>query len=111
MSQKQEVDINIKIDVANLTTKVSGSGENPKNKIMISIPVAQVAYFMRLLFDSEIIITQSKSDVLGRIAHSLVTKNTPEISIKSLKAKFYTVDPATKESVKKLLIELLNTID
>lgn len=97
--------------MANLSAGVSTQSENSKEKIMTSLSVSQVAYLIRIFHDLEIISCQNKSDFLGRVAHCVITKNTPEISLKSLKAKFYTVDPATKESVKNLLLELLNAID
>tara|TARA_Y100001949_G_C15748244_1_gene226678 strand:- start:122 stop:469 length:348 start_codon:yes stop_codon:yes gene_type:complete len=109
----QEIDINIKID---LTGVPGGSSHQVSigssvEKITTNLSVSQIAYLFRLLYDQEIILAQNKSDLLSRVANSLVTKNAPEISIKSLKAKFYTTDSSTKESVKKLLEQLIRDID
>ncbi|MEP0367350.1 MAG: hypothetical protein ABJN36_17640 [Cyclobacteriaceae bacterium] len=111
MSQKQQVDINIKIDLVNLSSSVNGSSELSKEKMKTSLTVSQIAYLAKLLFDAELIAPDNKSEVLTRITNSLVTKNATQISIKSLKAKFYSPDPATKLSVKKLLQNLLDEIE
>lgn len=109
MSRKQEVDINIKIDLEQLNSVRSYQGEtNEDMKIITSLTVSQIAYLVRILYDLKIISAHNKSDMLNKIAHCLVTKSVDQISSKSLKAKFYTVDSSTKDSVHNLLLELVN---
>lgn len=109
--EKQEVDINIKIDLANLMPSIKTESVEPSNKIKTSLTVSQIAYIAKLLFDTNILSPDNKSEALNKLTNCLVTKNAAQISIKSLKAKFYSPDSGTKLSVKKLLQTLAESID
>lgn len=108
--KKQEVDINIKIDLANLTARVNKRCNDASGKVKTCLTVSQIAYLARLLLDSGILSSDRITDVMSRITNCMVTKNATQISIKSLKAKFYSQNPGTKLSVKKLLQTLAESI-
>ncbi len=107
-NKKQEVDINIKIDLATLSNHTS---KGQSEKVVTTLTVAQIAYLIKLLFDTNVISASNKSEVLTRLTNCMVTKNAREISPKSLKAKFYSADPGTKISTKRLLEKLLDSIE
>ncbi|MFY0608537.1 MAG: hypothetical protein JXR10_17605 [Cyclobacteriaceae bacterium] len=109
MSKKQEVDINIRIDLANL--QATPSINHSFKKIETSLTVAQLGYLSKLLIDQGYLTNQSKTDILTSLAGNFSTKNMQEISLKSLKAKYYSADQSTKESIKNMLLNLLNNLD
>jgi len=73
--------------------------------------VAQLAYFCRIMYDLQYFQNKNQTEMLKVAALNFTTANAQEISLKSLKAKYYNVDNGTRESVKKRLIEMLNYIN
>lgn len=111
---KQELDINLNINV-----DVSGSRKQGVNatlneqigKVETDFSVAQLAYFCRVMYDLKYFQNKNQTDMLKVAANNFTTSNAQEISIKSLKAKYYSVDNSTRESIKKRLIEMLNYVN
>ncbi|MEQ9229500.1 MAG: hypothetical protein RIF46_02385, partial [Cyclobacteriaceae bacterium] len=54
---------------------------------------------------------KNQTDILKVIANSFTTSGSQDISIKSLKAKYYNADGSTKENLKKRLSAAINAID
>jgi len=73
--------------------------------------VAQLAYLVRIFYDLGYFINKNQTEMLKVAAHNFMTGNSNEISLKSLKAKYYSVDQSTKEAIKKKVLEMLNYIN
>lgn len=114
---KKEVDININIVVqdyrknqeVNSIQATSIPTNSPKLKSNIS--VSQIALFCRLMHDLEAISVKNQTDILKFIASNFYTDNAQEISTRSLRSKYYSVDIATKEAVKLMLNKMVVAID
>lgn len=79
-------------------------------KIDTSLSVAQTAYLFNLLNKTGIVTNSVKMEMLHAITQSFRTKKTETIAVESLHNKYYNVEERTKESVKTLLVQLLNNI-
>ncbi|MEM6642147.1 MAG: hypothetical protein AAF616_04130 [Bacteroidota bacterium] len=110
----KEIDINL-----NISVDISEQAKNGKSfvahehleKIEIDMSVAQIAYLFRMLYDLNYITNKNQTDILKVVASYFRTVNAEDISLKSLKAKYYSIDNATKQSLKNRLIEMLNHIN
>lgn len=78
-----------------------------KTKFLSALSVAQLSCFFGLLLETEIIKHKNQTDVLKFIAHNFKTSNTENISVDSLKAKYYNVESGTKKAIREKIIELL----
>jgi len=79
-----------------------------KNKIMLGLSVAQISCFSSLLVQSGIIKHDNHSEVFRVLSDNFKTKNTDQISVDSLKSKFYNIENTTKTAIHEKIIELLN---
>ncbi len=80
-------------------------------KIKTNFTVAQLACFMKYIIDREIFITNNKKETVIQLADVFTSKNSGEISYKSLLNKFFNVDEATQKYIKQLFLELAKSID
>ena len=110
MTKKNSLDINLNINLETNGSKQPTTLKLSNTKIETSMTVAQLAFLSRLFFEAGLFTNQNKSEALSAIAENFVTSNATSISLKSLKSKFYTVDPPTKESTKAFLEDLINSI-
>ncbi|WP_425391596.1 hypothetical protein [Ekhidna sp.] len=112
--KKQEVDINLNINV-----DVTGSGRQGVSasvnehigKVETDMSVAQLAYFCRIMYDLQYFQNKNQTEMLKVAANNFTTANAQDISLKSLKAKYYSTDNSTKASIKKRLLEMLNYVN
>jgi hypothetical protein len=113
--KKQEVDINIIIH-HNPGNKPSsgnhaGSNTNTLAKIKCKASVAQLGYFFRLMYDLKAITNANQTEILKFIVENFETPNAKEISLNSLRGKYYDATEPTKETVKAFVIKILNQIN
>ncbi|MBX9853535.1 MAG: hypothetical protein K2X86_17465 [Cytophagaceae bacterium] len=80
-------------------------------KIETSLSVAQMAYFFKLLNKSGVITNKVQMDILHVISERFRSQKTDTISIESLHNKYYNVEDRTKETVKKMLKEVLKDLE
>ena len=115
--KKQEVEININISVIDprnsngKPSNITSADASKTEKIKSNLSVSQLAYFCRLMYESGAIVPKSQTDILKFITDNFHTVNTQEISIRSLRSRYYTVDLATKEAIKALLNKMIKAID
>ena len=110
---KQEVDININITVSPDgigPNKVTKDLEEPIEKIMLSISVAQLAYIFKVLVDMGTIKNKNVSDVMRFIIKNISTPKAQDISFDSLKTKYYQPEHSTKQFFHDFLIQQLNYV-
>ncbi|MGK7392606.1 MAG: hypothetical protein ACNS60_19790 [Candidatus Cyclobacteriaceae bacterium M2_1C_046] len=113
MSQKQELDINLRIilDQENASVKqLDSKQEEVIEKVKMSLSVAQLAYIVRMLSDLKVIKNKNISSVMRLVTNNISTPKAKDISVDSFKTKYYNTDTATKESVKDFVIKQLNYI-
>jgi hypothetical protein len=79
-------------------------------KILTDLSVPQLAYFLRILVETEVIKNSNDKELLKFYAKHTKTKRTETISSESLRVKFYNIEDSTKEEVKSIIIKLLNFI-
>jgi hypothetical protein len=79
-------------------------------RIKFELSVPQLAFLVRLLLKVGVISNENVSELLRFIARHSVTKRSEEISVGSLRTKFYEVESATMDSVKRLLLQATNAI-
>lgn len=79
-------------------------------KIETSLSVAETAYFAKLMYASGLTTNASQQEVLQVISKTVKTKKTTNLSLGSLQNKYYEVEDRTKESIKKMLLSMLNNI-
>lgn len=82
--------------------------QQPNNKILIGLSVAQLGYFVNILMQTGIIKHSNQREVFRMIADNFKTNGTDSISVDSLSSKFYNVESSTKNTIKEKIIELLN---
>ena len=79
-------------------------------KLGTSLSVPQLALFVRLLVDTNIINQQNQSSLLTHIAAIMHTAKAPQISPESLRINYYTPNTAAKNIVKEYLINMINRL-
>ncbi len=79
-------------------------------KVLTSLSVSQLAYLVRLFFDTGIIINKNHREVLKFISMGTQTKRAENISVESMRSKFYNIEDSTRETIKDLIINILNQV-
>ena len=81
---------------------------SPKTKILFNLSVAELALYYKVMIELNFIIVDNQLDFFRTITEIYRTKNAENISIESLRTKFYHPESGTRKSFKSKLIELLN---
>ena len=76
-------------------------------KLQTNLSVAQLVYYFSLMQETGIINHKNQMDIFRFISDNFKTKNVNDISVDSLKVKFYNVETNTKQAVREKIIELL----
>lgn len=109
--RKQEVDINININVNEARRETLRLPNQSLQKLKTPLSVNQLAYFCKVLYDLKVIQSNNQTDVFKFIAENFETPNSKDISLQSLRSKYYIPDSKTKEAVKEIAIKMLNFIN
>ncbi len=80
-------------------------------KLQTDLSVAQLGYFIKVLFDTGIIKNKNHREVIRFFAHQFKTKQTDAISWESLRSRFYNVEEGTRDSIREVAINMLNQIN
>jgi hypothetical protein len=84
-------------------------GELDKNfKLSTELSVPQVAYFIRILVETGFIQNRNQKEVITFFDKHIKTRRAEKISTSSLHSKYYNIEEGTKESIRELVIKLLN---
>lgn len=81
-----------------------------KTKIQSGLSVAQLAYFFKLQVDAGIITQKNQSDIFRHITDNYQTSKVHEISLDSVKNKFYNIEQSTIDVIKDKIIDILNQL-
>ncbi|MBO9683177.1 MAG: hypothetical protein J7502_11005 [Flavisolibacter sp.] len=79
-------------------------------KIRLNISVSQLALLIRAAMDAGVIINDNKTAVLKCVALFMRTDKIENISVESMRKKFYEADRSSKDSVKDLLMEMFKKV-
>ncbi len=86
--------------------------ENEKTEpIYTSLSVPQLAFFVKLLVDTGVVHNRNQTELLKTISKTIRTNRNEIISAESLRNKYYNVDKAATDSVKNVIINLLNQVN
>lgn len=102
LEKRQQLTLNLPL------SKVEGLQDD--FKFNTSLSVAQLAYFIRILLEENILLNRNQKEVLKFIARFTRTKKAESVSPESLRTRFYNVESSTKDAVKDVIIRLLNHI-
>jgi hypothetical protein len=80
-------------------------------KLKFTASVAQLAYLLKVLIETKIVVHNNLSQVLHFLVRYVVTKRSETISHGSLRSKYYVVENGTRESVRAMLMSLIQYID
>jgi hypothetical protein len=80
-------------------------------KLKFEASVSQLAYLLKVLIDTKIIINNNLSQVINFIVRFVVTRRSESISYGSLRSKYYNVEAGTKESVRNMLLSMIQYIE
>jgi hypothetical protein len=109
--KNNQLDINININVEDFRDKATKLPSEPRVKIVSKLTVPQLAYFFRVLYEMKKIKSSNQTDIMKFIAENFETDNVTEISINSLRSKYYNVDEKVKAGIRKQLTEIIQFID
>lgn len=84
------------------------SNTEAKIKLLSGLSVAQLSYFFGLLMDIGIIKHKNHMDVFRFIADNFKTSNSENLSVDSIKSKFYNIETTTKSIIREKIIQLLS---
>jgi hypothetical protein len=80
-------------------------------KLKFEASVSHLAYILKVLIDTKIILNNNLSQVLHFLVRFVITKRSESISYGSIRSKFYNVETGTKESVRTMLASMIQYID
>jgi hypothetical protein len=99
------------LQLAKASTVITSCYTSPDFKIHTELSVAQIGYFIRLLFDTGVLQNKNHSDVIKFISNNTKTRQVEIISPESLRTKFYNIEEGTRKTVKEIIIRILNQIN
>ena len=113
---KQQISNWIEEEIEYLTKKIKleanqisiTSNTEAKIKLLSGLSVAQLSYFFGLLMDIGIIKHKNHMDVFRFIADNFRTSNSENLSVDSIKSKFYNIETTTKSIIREKIIQLLS---
>ena len=83
----------------------------PGFKLKFEASVSQLAYLLRIFMETKFIINNNLSQVLHFLVKYVITKRSETISYGSFRSKFYSTEAGTKESVRNMLVTMIQYID
>ncbi|HWK98925.1 MAG TPA: hypothetical protein VNQ55_03220 [Parapedobacter sp.] len=86
-------------------------GDEQSSVVTFSLTVAELLYLLRLLIDKGIVRTDALRPIFEFFSDHVQTRQGRKLSFASLQKKYSRVEPATKQRVKRLLLDLAMHID
>jgi hypothetical protein len=80
-------------------------------KIKLELSVSQFAYLIKILTEIKIIHNKNLAELIRFLTRFFITKRSESISYESFRVRYYNVEHSTKESVKNVLLAIVNYID
>ena len=94
-----------------LASKVQQNPSFPiPTKVQTSLSVSHLSLGLKLLIDAGVITNSNSSELIRMVARNFSTGKRENISEDSLRNKLYNVEQATIESIKELIIKMMNQV-
>lgn len=113
IAQKHQVDINININLEEYRNQFSQQNALPavkSDKLKTSLSVSQLVYAFRVFSEMGLINVKNQTDLFKFISDNFQTPNAEEISLRSLRSKYYTIDLSAKEALRDIVQKMLHKI-
>lgn len=108
----EEIDYQERLQqLSNSTSDRSPDSFLPGFKIKFEASVSQLAYLLRVFMETKFILNNNLSQMLHFLVKYVITKRSETISYGSFRSKFYSVETGTKESVRSMLVTMIQYID
>jgi hypothetical protein len=110
--------INVELEYQERLQQLSNHSTDPPSgnfldgfKLKFEASVSQLAYILKLLRETKVIVNNNLSQLMAFIVRFVVTKKSDSVSIGSLRSKYYNIEIGTKESVRTMLMTMIQHID
>ncbi|HTF20971.1 MAG TPA: hypothetical protein VK658_23010 [Chryseolinea sp.] len=80
-------------------------------RIKLELSVAQFAYLVKVLIEIKIIQNKNVAELIRFLSRFFTTKRSEKITHESFRVRFYNVEHSTKESLKTVLMSIVNHIE
>lgn len=97
--------------LSNRSSASSGDSFLEGFKLKFEASVSQLAYLLRVLVGTKIILNTNITQVLQFLVRFVITKKSEALSYASFRTKFYNVESGTKQSVRNMLLSMIHYID
>lgn len=108
--ENHKLDININFNIDDRRSDQPILTHKPKVKIVTQLSVSQLAYLFRILYKMKKIKAANQTDIIKFISETFETDNVADISLKSIRSKYYNVEDKEKEATSKQLMEIVQFI-
>jgi hypothetical protein len=109
--KNREIDININVIIDDARTKQTSKQNEPKVKIKTKLTVPQLAYLFRVLNKMGLVESSSQTNILKFISETFETDNVADISVKSLRSKYYSLEKKARAATREQLMQIIHFID
>jgi hypothetical protein len=110
--------LTVELEYQERLQKLSSNSSDPPStnfmdgfKLKFDASVSQLAYLMKVFLETRLIANNNISQLMAFIVRFVVTRKSENISIGSLRSKFYNTESGTKESVRNMLATMIQYID
>jgi hypothetical protein len=97
--------------LSNRSSGSPGDGFLEGFKLKFEASVSQLAYLIRVLVGTKIILNNNLTQVIQFLVRFVITKKSEALSYASFRTKFYNVETGTKQSVRNMLLSMIHFID
>lgn len=80
-------------------------------KLRTEMPVAQLAYLLRIFVETKIVHNQNVSELIRFFSRFFLTKRLENISYESFRVRYYNVEDSTKRNVRNILLSMVDYIN
>ena len=110
--------LSVEIEYQERLQRLTGRASDPPSsnfldgfKLRFEASVSQLAYLLKVFIETKLILNNNMSQMIHFVVRFVITKKSESISYASLRSKFYTVEHGTKESVRTMLVNMIQYID
>lgn len=79
-------------------------------KLTTNLSVPQLAYLLKVFVETGIILNKNQREIIRFVSSGFRTKKAETVSADSLRSKFYNIEDNTRNTVKDILINMLNHV-
>jgi hypothetical protein len=109
--KNNKVDININVIIKDIRDDATAGKIERKVKIKTNLTVPQLAYLFRVLNKMGLVESANQTNILKFISETFETDNVTDISVKSLRSKYYSLEKKARVATREQLMEIIQFID